>query len=88
MIPFAVVGSNRSIVIDGRPVRVRRNKWGVINVENEQHCEFNYLRNFLTRYVMLLCHSMTVTDDFVFAPYRTHLQDLIEVRLANTHTRS
>lgn len=51
MIPFAVVGSERNVIIDGKPVRGRKNRWGVINVENEQHCEFNYLRNFLTRYV-------------------------------------
>jgi septin 3/9/12 len=30
-------------------VRARQNKWGVINIENESHCEFVYLRNFLTR---------------------------------------
>jgi Septin len=50
MIPFAVVGSERNVIIDGQPVRGRKNRWGVINVENEQHCEFNYLRNFLTRF--------------------------------------
>ncbi|KAM0756012.1 cell division/GTP binding protein [Meredithblackwellia eburnea MCA 4105] len=49
MIPFAVVGSERNVIIDGKPVRGRKNRWGVVNVENEQHCEFNYLRNFLTR---------------------------------------
>lgn len=49
MVPFAVVGSERNVIIDGKPVRGRKNRWGVINVENEAHCEFNYLRNFLTR---------------------------------------
>jgi len=49
MIPFAVVGSERDIIIDGKSVRGRKNRWGVINVEDENHCEFNYLRNFLTR---------------------------------------
>jgi septin 3/9/12 len=49
MIPFAVVGSERSIIIDGKPVRARKNRWGVINVEDERHCEFVHLRNFLTR---------------------------------------
>jgi len=49
LIPFAVVGSERSVVIDGKAVRGRKNKWGVINVENENHCEFVHLRNFLTR---------------------------------------
>lgn len=75
IIPFAVVGSEKSIIVDGKQVRGRQNRWGVINglfrypcislvyllistlVENENHCEFVYLRNFLTR---------------------THLQDLIE----------
>jgi len=49
LIPFAVVGSERSVVIDGKAVRGRKNKWGLINVENENHCEFVHLRNFLTR---------------------------------------
>jgi len=49
MIPFAVVGSERTVVIDGKSVRGRKNRWGVINVEDEKHCEFLYLRNFLTR---------------------------------------
>ncbi|KAJ2974954.1 hypothetical protein NQ176_g5789 [Zarea fungicola] len=32
-----------------RQVRGRQNRWGVINVEDENHCEFVYLRNFLLR---------------------------------------
>ena len=27
----------------------RQNRWGTINVEDERHCEFVYLRDFLTR---------------------------------------
>ncbi|KAK0542065.1 cell division control protein [Tilletia horrida] len=49
LIPFAIVGSERNVVIDGKAVRGRKNRYGVINVENENHCEFVYLRNFLTR---------------------------------------
>merc|ERR1711939_1174794 len=49
IIPFAVVGSEKSIVVNGKQVRGRQNRWGVINVEDENHCEFVYLRNFLTR---------------------------------------
>jgi len=49
VIPFAVVGSERNVIIDGKPVRGRKNRWGVINVEDETHCEFVHLRNFLTR---------------------------------------
>lgn len=49
MIPFAVVGSEQTVIVDGKSVRGRKNRWGVVNVENEQHCEFMHLRNFLTR---------------------------------------
>ncbi|KAF1839173.1 cell division control protein-like protein 10 [Decorospora gaudefroyi] len=49
LLPFAVVGSERTVVVNGRNVRGRQNKWGIINVEDENHCEFVYLRNFLTR---------------------------------------
>lgn len=49
LIPFAVVGSEKSVVIDGKQVRGRKNRYGVVNVENESHCEFVHLRNFLTR---------------------------------------
>jgi septin 3/9/12 len=49
MIPFAVVGSERNVIIGGKAVRGRKNRWGVINVEDETHCEFVALRNFLTR---------------------------------------
>jgi len=37
------------MTIDGKVVRARANKWGIINIENEAHCEFVQLRNFLTR---------------------------------------
>jgi len=49
IIPFAVVGSERNVIIDGKSVRGRKNRWGVVNVEDENHCEFMHLRNFLTR---------------------------------------
>ncbi|PZR18178.1 MAG: hypothetical protein DI539_16790 [Flavobacterium psychrophilum] len=49
IIPFAVVGSEKTIIVNGKQVRGRQNKWGVINVEDENHSEFVYLRNFLTR---------------------------------------
>ncbi|KAG2231962.1 Septin-type guanine nucleotide-binding (G) domain-containing protein [Thamnidium elegans] len=49
LIPFAIVGSERNVVIDGKAVRGRKTRWGSINVENPEHCEFIHLRNFLTR---------------------------------------
>ncbi|KAI4524639.1 Septin-type guanine nucleotide-binding (G) domain-containing protein [Schizophyllum commune] len=49
IIPFAIVGSERPVLVDGKPVRGRKNRWGVVNVEDPTHCEFVHLRNFLTR---------------------------------------
>jgi septin 3/9/12 len=44
-----VVGSEKTIIVNGKQVRGRQNRWGVINVEDEKHCEFVYLRDFLLR---------------------------------------
>lgn len=49
IIPFAVVGSENSMTLNGKTVRARQNRWGTINIEDERHCEFVYLRDFLTR---------------------------------------
>jgi len=49
IIPFAVVGSENNVIIDGRTVRGRKTRWGVVNVEDSNHCEFVHMRNFLTR---------------------------------------
>jgi len=49
IVPFAIVGSENNVIIDGKPVRGRKNRWGVVNVEDATHCEFVHLRNFLLR---------------------------------------
>lgn len=61
VIPFAVVGSERNVIIEGKAVRGRKNRWGVINVEDERHCEFVYLRNFLLRYVSPVSLILSLT---------------------------
>lgn len=78
MVPFAVIGSEKTVVIDGQAVRGRKTRWATINVEDERHCEFVYLRNFLTRCVSL--YSLRHCMNAVLSPInrRTHLQDLIE----------
>ncbi|CEG68759.1 Putative Septin [Rhizopus microsporus] len=49
LLPFAVVGSERQVVVNGKAVLGRKTRWGTIIVEDENHCEFIHLRNFLTR---------------------------------------
>lgn len=49
-VPFAVVGANAEITSpEGRKVRGRRYPWGVIEVDNEEHCDFVKLRQMLIR---------------------------------------
>jgi len=52
--PFAVVGSDDEVVLgDGQCVRGRKYPWGLIEIENLEHCDFTALRNLLIRYYML-----------------------------------
>ncbi|RMX56635.1 hypothetical protein pdam_00002427 [Pocillopora damicornis] len=46
-IPFAVVGSNTVLEVNGKRVRARVYPWGVAEVENVDHCDFVALRNML-----------------------------------------
>ena len=49
-VPFAVVGANSEVDSpEGRKVRGRRYPWGVIEVDNEDHCDFVKLRQMLIR---------------------------------------
>lgn len=52
-IPFAVVGSDQEVdTPDGRTVRGRSYPWGVVEVDNEDHCDFVKLRQMLVRTYM------------------------------------
>lgn len=52
-IPYAIVGSNNMIKLnDGRLVRGRSYPWGIIEIDNEQHCDFIKLRQLLIRNFM------------------------------------
>jgi len=49
-VPFAVVGANSEVTnSEGRKVRGRQYPWGIIEVDNEEHCDFVKLRQMLIR---------------------------------------
>uniref|UniRef100_A0A8D0NZQ3 Septin n=1 Tax=Sus scrofa TaxID=9823 RepID=A0A8D0NZQ3_PIG len=52
LLPFAIVGSMDEVKVGKRMVRGRQYPWGVLQVENENHCDFVKLRD------MLLCTNM------------------------------
>merc|ERR1712062_482132 len=49
VLPFAVVGSNEFVKVGSKEVRARQYPWGVVQVENENHCDFTKLREMLIR---------------------------------------
>ena len=52
--PYAVIASEKLVnVKGGRQVRGRQYRWGVAEVENEQHCDFIRLRRVLMEKYML-----------------------------------
>ncbi|KAF1801595.1 Septin-domain-containing protein [Mucor lusitanicus] len=69
-IPFAVVGSDKEFEIEGgRRVRGRKYPWGVIEVDNEEHCDFVKLRQMLIRTHMEELKEFT--NDVLYENYRT-----------------
>jgi len=69
-IPFAVVGSDKVVETpDGREVRGRSYPWGVIEVDNEEHCDFVKLRQMLVRTYMEELREYT--NDVLYENWRT-----------------
>ncbi|ELT90440.1 hypothetical protein CAPTEDRAFT_173215 [Capitella teleta] len=72
--PFAVIGSNTLIEVSGKRVRGRLYPWGVVEVENPQHCDFSKLRQFLISTHMQ--DLKDVTRDVHYENYRArHIKE-------------
>ncbi|KAH9457988.1 hypothetical protein Pst134EB_010289 [Puccinia striiformis f. sp. tritici] len=81
-IPFAIVGSDSEVqTADGRQCRGRQYPWGIIEVDNEEHCDFVKLRQMLIRTHMeeLKDHTANV----LYENYRT--EKLLSI---GSHSRS
>ncbi|KAL3896626.1 MAG: hypothetical protein SGCHY_003955 [Lobulomycetales sp.] len=68
-IPFAVIGSDKEIEVDGKKVRGRKYPWGIIDVDNEDHCDFVKLRQMLIRTHMEELKEFT--NEVIYESYRT-----------------
>ncbi|ELU07012.1 hypothetical protein CAPTEDRAFT_177047 [Capitella teleta] len=66
-VPFAVVGCNTVLEVRGRKVRGRMYPWGVVEVENPEHCDFIKLRTMLITHMQDL---QEVTQDYHYENYR------------------
>ncbi|XP_043997580.1 septin-8-A [Gambusia affinis] len=61
-LPFAVVGSVEEVKVGNKTVRARQYPWGVVQVENESHCDFVKLREMLIRVNMEDLEEMGFKD--------------------------
>ncbi|XP_064205466.1 septin-6-like isoform X5 [Anguilla rostrata] len=48
-LPFAVVGSTEEVKVGNKMVKARQYPWGIVQVEDESHCDFVKLREMLIR---------------------------------------
>lgn len=67
-VPFAVCGANTLLEVRGRKVRGRLYPWGVVEVENPEHCDFIKLRTMLITHMQDL---QEVTQEVHYENYRS-----------------
>ncbi|EST09475.1 Cell division protein GTP binding [Kalmanozyma brasiliensis GHG001] len=69
LMPFAIVGSEEDVIVNGEPVRARKYPWGIVEVDNPQHSDFARLRSALLN--THLTDLKEITHDFLYENYRT-----------------
>ncbi|KAF2439745.1 Septin [Karstenula rhodostoma CBS 690.94] len=69
LMPFAIVGSEDVIEVDGRRVRARQYPWGIVEVDNPRHSDFLAVRSALLH--SHLADLKEITHDFLYENYRT-----------------
>ncbi|KAJ3072174.1 hypothetical protein HDU98_004103 [Podochytrium sp. JEL0797] len=83
-IPFAVVGADRDIDVGaGRKIRGRKYPWGIVEVDNEEHCDFVKLRQMLIRTHMEELKEFT--NEVLYESYRTAKLAELGGDLSNTN---
>eukprot|EP00730_Choanoeca_flexa_P013275 TRINITY_DN5147_c0_g1_i2.p1 TRINITY_DN5147_c0_g1~~TRINITY_DN5147_c0_g1_i2.p1 ORF type:complete len:409 (+),score=116.38 TRINITY_DN5147_c0_g1_i2:73-1299(+) len=70
--PMAVIGSKDTVSVGGVTQRVRRYPWGVVEVTNDAHSDFNMLRKLLFR---------SCTEDLRDSTHRFHYEHFRTAKL-------
>jgi septin 6/8/11 len=83
-LPFAVVGSNDEVKVANKLVKARQYPWGIVQVENENHCDFVKLREMLIRTNMEDLREVTHSKHYEL--YRRH--KLEEMGFSDAESRS
>jgi len=87
LMPFAIVGSEDVMEINGRRVRARQYPWGVVEVENPRHSDFLAIRSALLH--SHLADLKEITHDFLYENYRTEkLSKSVDGGVANAEDSS
>ena len=73
MLPFAIVGSEDEIELDGQLVRARIYPWGIVEVDNPRQSDFSRLRSALLKFVQVPIPLALFIDALTCS---THLTDL------------
>jgi septin 7 len=82
-VPFAIVGSNELVEnSSGQKVRGRSYPWGVIEVDNEEHCDFVKLRQLLIKSHLEELRERTA--NILYENYRT--EKLLAMGIQQDHT--
>lgn len=66
-VPFAVVGANTVVEKNGKKFRVRKYPWGIVEVDNLDHCDFLAMRNMITH-----THLQKLKDNTNFIHYKKY----------------
>ncbi|KAK4542462.1 hypothetical protein LTR36_006714 [Oleoguttula mirabilis] len=69
LMPFAIVGSEDIVEVDGKRVRARQYPWGIVEVDNPRHSDFLAIRSALLH--SHLADLKEITHDFLYENYRT-----------------
>lgn len=69
LMPFAIVGSDDMVEINGRRIRARQYPWGLVEVDNPKHSDFSAVRSALLH--THLGDLKEITHDFLYENYRT-----------------
>ncbi|WFD29747.1 hypothetical protein MSPP1_000758 [Malassezia sp. CBS 17886] len=69
LLPFAIVGSEEKVLVDGEYVLGRAYPWGTVEVENPEHSDFVRLKGSL--FGTHLNDLKEITHDFLYENYRT-----------------
>lgn len=69
LLPFAVVGSEDVLEIDGKLIRARRYPWGTVDIENPEHSDYLAIKSALLN--THLSDLKEITHDYLYENYRT-----------------